>query len=84
MKADYAPIPCAFYDLLEAVAVRGEAVIIRFEADGDTHEVQARILDLFTKAGVEYTTLSTGDTLRLDQLIRVGDADLQGAPLCSI
>lgn len=84
MKSDYEPISCAFYDLLEATAVRGEKVTIVFEADGDTHEVLARVLDLFTKAGVEYATLSTGDTLRLDQLIRLGDAELQGAPLCSI
>lgn len=84
MKSDYEPISCAFYDMLEATAVRGEKVTIVFEADGDTHEVQARVLDLFTKASHEFVVLSTGDTLRLDQLIRVGDAELQGTPLCSI
>jgi Rho-binding antiterminator len=74
---DYHPISCSFHDLLEAHATSGKPVQIRFrDATGAEQACNAIIKDLFARDGVEYLLMSTGDTLRLDEIIEVNGARL--------
>ncbi len=77
---DYAPINCSLYDVLEATAVRGKiAEIIYRDATGRTHQISARIEDLYsTAAKEEYAKLSGGLTLRLDRLVSVDGMTFEG------
>lgn len=75
--SNYQPISCAFHDLLEAHATARKLVQVRFrDGDGAVQACSAVISDLFAREGVEYLSMSTGDTLRLDQLIEVDGARL--------
>jgi Rho-binding antiterminator len=73
----YYPISCQFHDLLEAHATRRKPAQIRFrDGEGAVHTRSAVIVDVFAREGAEYLSMSTGETLRLDQLIEVDDAKL--------
>jgi Rho-binding antiterminator len=75
--SSYHPISCEFHDLLEARATARKPVQIRFhDAAGAVQTCSAVITDMFARSGAEYLVLSTGETLRLDQLIEVDDAKL--------
>ncbi|MGA0612868.1 hypothetical protein [Caldimonas sp. KR1-144] len=77
LPAPYQPISCEFHDVLEAHATVRQPVAIRFrDADGGEQRRVATITDVFARAGAEYLSVSGGETLRLDQLIEVGDARL--------
>lgn len=69
----YMPINCHFHDSLLDKATLQETVKVFFKLEnGEETSVEAKILDVFTKEKVEYMTLSTGETIRLDDLIPVG------------
>ncbi len=73
----YEPISCEFHDLLEVHATTRKPAQIHFlDRDGTLQNRHATIIDVFAKQGADYLTLSTGETLRLDQLIEVDDAKL--------
>lgn len=73
----YHPISCAFHDLLEAHATTRKLAQIRFrDGAGAVQLRSAAITDVFAREGADYLTMSTGETLRLDQLIEVNDAKL--------
>lgn len=73
----YHPISCEFHDLLEALATRRTSSRIRFlDANGNVAQRSAAITDVFARSGAEYLSLSTGEILRLDQLVAVNDARL--------
>ncbi len=73
----YHPISCEFHDLLEAAATTRKQTHIRFrDEEGAVHSRGATITDVFARSGVEYLSMSTGETLRLDQLVAVDDARL--------
>ncbi|CAN4278844.1 hypothetical protein LJR125_001718 [Pseudoxanthomonas sp. LjRoot125] len=73
----YTPINCEFHDVLEATATRRTAAIIRFlDDDGTPQERETRIVTLSARDGVEYAELGTGERIRLDRLIAVGDSVL--------
>jgi Rho-binding antiterminator len=75
--SNYQPISCTFHDLLEAHATARKLVQIRFrDGDGAVQARSAVITDLFAREGVEYLSMSTGETLRLDQLIDIDGARL--------
>ncbi len=77
MTADYQPISCDFHDLLEVHATQRQPTTLQFrDADGQLQTRDAVITDVYAKDGADYLTLSTGETLRLDQLIAVGQARL--------
>ncbi|MTV41365.1 hypothetical protein [Duganella radicis] len=77
MTTDYQPISCDFHDLLEVHATKRQATTIQFrDADGQLQTRHAIITDVFARDGADYLTLSTGETLRLDQLIDVDGARL--------
>ena len=75
--APYHPISCDFHDRLEAHATtRKPARIVFRDADGAVQLLSAAITDVYAKDGADYLTTSTGDTLRLDQLIEVDGVKL--------
>lgn len=77
MTSDYQPISCDFHDLLEVHATRRQATDLQFrDADGQLQTRRAVITDVYAKDGADYLTLSTGETLRLDQLVEVDRARL--------
>ncbi|MGB3546574.1 MAG: hypothetical protein WBA17_06345 [Saprospiraceae bacterium] len=58
-------------------------VTYRTKAGAETAAV-AIIKDVYTRKGVEYLQLSTGETIRLDRLVRVGEEERPGAAGCAI
>ena len=75
---DYQPISCDFHDLLEVHATRRQPTQVQFrDADGQSQTRHAVITDVFAKDGADYLTLSTGETVRLDQLVEVDQARLR-------
>ncbi|MET0350983.1 MAG: hypothetical protein ABW067_14425 [Rhizobacter sp.] len=78
----YQPISCEFHDVLESLATRSRrAVVVYLGEDGTPREVSAVITDLFGRDGVEFMTLDSGETVRLDRIVTVDGvrlADFQG------
>lgn len=67
--SDYQAISCDFHDILEALATTNKLARLRFvDGEGLAQERQARVLDVYSRQGAEYIALSSGETLRLDQL----------------
>ncbi|MEX1181703.1 MAG: hypothetical protein WEF86_00605 [Gemmatimonadota bacterium] len=65
----YHPIDCSIHDRLESAATLRRPVAIAFRsADGEVIEVEARIIDVFARDGVEYLKLEQGREIRLDDL----------------
>jgi Rho-binding antiterminator len=68
----YSPISCDIHDQLEELATLRKQTLIRYlDSDGLTQERRAIIADVFGRGGAEYIQLSSGETLRLDQLVEV-------------
>jgi Rho-binding antiterminator len=80
-RSDYVPISCEFHDILEATATTRKVVRLQFVDDGNSlHRRDDRIVDVYSRAGAEYVTLGSGETVRLDRLRSVdgvGLGDLQ-------
>lgn len=72
MPASYHPVSCEFHDVLEALATRRQRARIQFTgSDGLPQQRDAVIQDVFSRDGAEYIAISSGETLRLDQLVAV-------------
>ena len=75
--ATYIPINCEFHDLLESLATTHKPAQIGFrDADGAEQQRTAAITDVYAHDGAEFLSLSTGETLRLDQLLSVDGQNL--------
>ena len=75
----YQPISCDFHDRLEAHATtRKTALIVFRDGDGQVRSVNAVVTDVYAQNGADYLTTSTGQTLRLDQLIEVDGVKVAG------
>lgn len=73
----YRPISCDFHDLLETHATVRKLTQIRFrDGEGSVQVRSAVITDVFARDGAEYLSMSTGEILRLDQLLEVDAAKL--------
>jgi Rho-binding antiterminator len=71
-KKTYVPISCSYYDELEALATFKKLVNIQYlDEQGAAQETEDVIKDLFTKEKVEYMLLQSGNSIRLDHLIKV-------------
>ncbi|TFW18641.1 hypothetical protein [Duganella callida] len=71
----YQPISCDYHDRLEALAIKRQSIVIQFrETDGKVQTRDAIVTDVYARSGADYLTLSTGETIRLDQLIEVDGA----------
>ena len=74
----YRPISCNFYDELEAYATLKQIVEINFwDENGHAKTVNGKIINLYTLKKVEFLELDSSLTIRLDQLIKVGDKELK-------
>lgn len=74
MTAPYTPIRCELHDVLESLATtrRMESILFRNE-QGALQFRTAQVTDVFTREGEEYVVLDTGESLRLDRLVAVGN-----------
>jgi hypothetical protein len=80
----YSPIPCAFHDRLLHFATLRQAVRIVYLPEGNSEEAVAEgiIEDVYTQASAEYLRLHDDLTIRLDQLVQVGDYWLDNTASC--
>jgi Rho-binding antiterminator len=70
--SDYVPISCEFHDLLEDLATLRKLIRILYrDNEGVQQQRDATIADVYSRAGAEYALLSSGETLRLDQLVEI-------------
>ena len=73
MTSPYTPVSCSFHDRLEAIATTRKSVRIVFRTPTGDAQRNAGISDVFARNEAEYLVLSTGETVRLDQLLIVDD-----------
>lgn len=74
---DYCPISCEFHDVLEALATTRKTTELEYrDAEGTLRTASAVIRDVYAQGKAEYLTLSTGETLRLDQVVAVNGTKL--------
>jgi Rho-binding antiterminator len=80
----YTPIPCNFHDRLLHFATLRQAVRIIYLPEGNPEEAIAEgiIEDVYTQASAEYLRLHNGLTIRLDQLVQVGDYWMNDTASC--
>ena len=69
MENDYIPISCAFYDELEAAAVKKVNSIIVYEENLEEKSTTDLIIDFKTKDKQEFVLLKSGLKIRLDKII---------------
>jgi len=69
MENDYIPISCAFYDELEAAAVKKINSIIVYEENLEEKSITDLIIDFKTKDKQEFVLLKSGLKIRLDKII---------------
>ena len=70
MKNEYIPISCAFYDELEAAAVKRLINdIVYYTDDGIENSVKAKVVDFKTIEKQEFMILDNKDMIRLDKII---------------
>ena len=72
----YKPIDCSLHDRLESAAtLRHPVRIIYRDADGEQHQTEDRIVDVFAKDGQEFAKTADGTLIRLDHLVSVDGVD---------
>lgn len=78
----YRPIDCSLHDRLLAWATLHRPVLLEYrEAEGGRACARGVIVDVFTRGGEEYLRLQSGETIRLDRVLRITEADdEQGLP----
>lgn len=69
MTSDYIPISCAFYDELEACAVKKALCTIVYKEDEEIKTVEALIVDFKTLKKEEFMILDDCTQIRLDKII---------------
>jgi len=76
-SSHYQPINCEFHDLLESHATLRKPVRIGIRNEtGLTEYRTASITDLYAQNGAEYMSMSTGETVRLDQIEEIDGTKL--------
>ncbi len=68
---EYTPISCAFYDILEALAIKGNQVLIVYLEEQVLKEVVGVISTFQIKNKVEFLVLASDQKIRLDALIEI-------------
>ncbi|MEM6325624.1 MAG: hypothetical protein AAF791_00765 [Bacteroidota bacterium] len=70
---DYTPIACGFHDRLEDSAVRREPVRVVWR-EGQSERTEATTVDdVFARDGADWVRLGTGETVRADRLVSIGE-----------
>ena len=65
----YKPIACSLYDYYELLIREKQQVIIKT----DSREIEALIINIYTKEHVEYIDLDNATTLRLDTIKKISN-----------
>ncbi|WP_114783083.1 hypothetical protein [Botryobacter ruber] len=79
MNTAYKPVDRKFYDELQALAK--EKAYVRIQFYTDIHEfltINASLKGLHQQGEEEYLLVSTGEEIRLDRLVRVGNTAAPG------
>ncbi len=76
---EYKPVAPAFRDELAALVAKRAAARIQFFSDiREFLTLHATFKDLVQKEDGEYLVLTTGEEIRLDRLVRIGDKPAPG------
>lgn len=79
MSTTYKPIQPAFQDKLKALVAKRAAARLQYYTD--IHEFitqHATLKELVTRGEEEFLVLTTGEEIRLDRIVRVGDLPAPG------
>lgn len=79
MSSTYKPIDPTFHQELKALVAKRAGARIQFYTD--IHEfitMHATLKELITKDNEEYLVLTTGEEIRLDRIVRIGDRPAPG------
>ena len=79
---EYTPISCVFYDILEALATKGQLVTFVFLEENQVKRLQGIISTFQTENKVEYLILQSDQKIRLDTLIEVDGNKLSDYNYC--
>ena len=74
---NYKPIDCSLHDRLESVATLRQTVQLVYESPRGTTTLEDRIVDVFSKNDEEFIRLASGQTIRLDHILRLDDIDFR-------
>jgi len=69
MSDDYIPISCAFYDELEAAAVKKIPSLIEYTHENNIKSVKGVVVDFKTFIKQEFLILDNKQEIRLDKII---------------
>lgn len=69
MSNDYTPVSCAFYDELEAAAVKRVESTIVYKEEDQLNTVTDFVVDFKTITKQEFCILKSGLEIRLDKII---------------
>ena len=79
MNQKYQPINCHFYDELELLAIRQQAIpIFYFTESAEEVQITDTIVDFKIIAQAEFLILKSGLKIRLDRLVSVDGKVLEG------
>lgn len=79
MKDTYKPIDCGFHDHLEAAASTRERVTLEYlNSSGEPQTSIATIDDIESSGGEEFLRLSSGETIRLDRVVKLNEITFPG------
>jgi Rho-binding antiterminator len=74
MLTAYQPIACDFYDELEAAATQRRRVLLQYFSELRELCIESVVIDtFFIRDEAEFMRLSTGEEIRLDLVIRLGE-----------
>lgn len=65
----YTPIACSLYDYFELLILKKQKVIVTTA----TAKIESAFANIYTKKGVEYLVLETGEELRLDTIEKINN-----------
>ncbi len=79
MNTTYKPIDCGYHDQLEAAAVKRERVQIQyFTRAGESKTAIGVIQNIETTGGEEFLHLDSGETIRLDHIVKLNEVTFPG------
>lgn len=79
---EYTPIPCSYYDKLEAIATQKKKVNIQYLEKDEVKSAVGIIADFIIENKVEYLVLATRQKVRLDRLVEVDGNKLSDFNFC--
>lgn len=79
----YQPIDCNYYDIILAAATLRQLTVVQYyDQAGALQEREALIADVFTRDHAEFLRLSSGELIRLDDVVAIDGEKRPAAPTC--